>query len=810
MNNINTKKIFIVSLATMVTFGAGISFALNNEAVKTEAVYSPGTTYTVTTPAVYYSTISNSLSGTSLLGALQTLNSSNRKRTMGYKSMGTNSSNSPYAYTDYNPNASVQTDSKGQRYSTNLVSFYTKKPMTSYNKEHVWPESRGGSAVEADIHMPRPTISVENNSRGNSFYVEGRATSNNGWDPFTEGYNEISRGESARIIFYCMVASSNLNLSDEVNISKGGAGYTSTMGKLSDMLKWNLQYSTSVYEQNRNNGAQYLQGNRNPFIDHPEYACKIWGNTNSTTQSICSSYGEAPNAITLSPSTSSIAIGGTVTLNVNVDSGSNDVTWSSSSNSIATVSNGVVTGVTAGTATITATSTLDNTIKGTATITVKALSSLNYSGTPNTTTYSAGQSFNPAGLTVTATYSDSSTANVTSSVSWTPSPLTAGTTSVTGSYGGKTITVSGLTVTSNKTMIINKTNSGLPTTKTTSEMTKSYTVKNGANNDGTMSIRWGAGVYNTAQYDEFALPNGVKIQPGDTTYVKSIKADLYGYINSDVYANGVKVTGVEGEPSANGNSKMLTYTINSNNWYIIGNTAAYDQCFYSIEFSIGEGSSPINRSVTGVSLNKNTLTLETGKSETLSATINPTDATNKNVTWSSNNTSVATVNSSGAVSALAAGNATITVTTVDGSFTANCAVTVQPASLETVYVTSVELNKNSLSLEAEKNETLTVTINPTNATNKNVTWSSNQPAFVSVSSTGVVTAIEVGIAIITVTTEDGSFTDTCEVTVTAKTITPNGNGGCGGSIAITSGLIAALSAVGIVAILIKKKKYFIK
>lgn len=807
MNKINTKKIFIVALAAVVTFGAGISFALNSETVITEAVYSPSTTYAVTTPAVYYSAISNSSSGTSLLGSLQTLNSSNRKKTMGYSSMGTNSSSSPYAYTDYNPNASVQTDSKGQRYSTSLVSFYTKTPMTSYNKEHVWPNSRGGSAVESDIHMPRPTISSENSSRGNSFYVEGRSTSNNGWDPYTAGYSEISRGESARIIFYCLVASSNLNLSDEVNIPSGGAGYTSTMGKLSDMLKWNLQYSVTTYEQNRNNGAQYLQGNRNPFIDHPEYACKIWGNTNSTTQSICSSYGEAPKTITLSPSTSSIAIGGTVTLNVSVDSGSNDVTWSSNNNGVATVSNGVVTGVAAGTATITATSTLDASVKGTATITVKALSSLSSSGTPNTTTYAAGQSFNPAGLTVTATYSDSSTANVTSSVVWTPSPLTQGTTSVTGSYGGKTITVSGLTVTSNKTMTINKTNSGLPTTKTTSEMTKSYTVKNGATNDGTMSIRWGAGVYNTPLYNEFALPNGVKIQPGDTTYVKSIKADLYGYINSDVYANGVKVTGVEGQPSVNGNSKMLTFTINSNNWYIIGNSVDHDQCFYSIEFSIGEGSSPTDKPVTGVSLNKSTLSLEIGRSETLNATVNPADATNKNVTWTSNNNNVATVNSSGVVSALTVGNATITVTTVDGGFSATCAVTVIPASSETINVTSVSLNIDTLSLEAEKSETLIVTINPSNATNKNVTWTSSNPEFVSVSSTGEVTAIEVGFATITVTTEDGGFTDTCLVTVTPKTTNPTDNGGCGGSIAITSGLIAALSAIGIVAILIKKKKF---
>ena len=59
------------------------------------------------------------------------------------------------------------------------------------------------------------------------------------------------------------------------------------MGKLSDLLKWNINYPVLDREKTRNEGAEYLQGNRNPFIDHPEYACKIWGNTNSTTKSIC-------------------------------------------------------------------------------------------------------------------------------------------------------------------------------------------------------------------------------------------------------------------------------------------------------------------------------------------------------------------------------------------------------------------------------------------------------------------------------------------------------------------------------------------
>ncbi|MBR0033813.1 MAG: endonuclease [Bacilli bacterium] len=88
----------------------------------------------------------------------------------------------------------------------------------------------------------------------------------------------------------------------------------------------------------------------------------------------------------------------------------------------------------------------------------------------------------------------------------------------------------------------------------------------------------------------------------------------------------------------------------------------------------GGSSDPV--AVTGVSLNKNTGTIEVGDSEVLTATISPWNATNRNVTWSSSNTSVATVNSSGRVEAVAEGNATITVTTSDGGFTATCAITV--------------------------------------------------------------------------------------------------------------------------------------
>ncbi|NLV29373.1 MAG: hypothetical protein GXY57_04390, partial [Erysipelotrichaceae bacterium] len=639
------------------------------------AEYSPGTTYTHGDGDTYYNGISDSLTGTNLLNALRNLNSSKRKKTVGYSAMSTSIGSSAYIYTDYDPN--YATTNNGVTKGTRVLSFYSGTSITNWNREHTWPNSHGGNLIEADIHMTRPTITSENGSRGNSFYVEGMKHSSNGWDPAMESFGvESYRGDSARIIFYGAVANSALSIVDLSYHATSNANRDNMMGKLSDLLKWNLQYSVQQRERNRNEGAQYLQGNRNPFIDHPEYACKIWGNTNTTTQNICASYGEAPNTITLSPSSSTIAVGGTVTLNVNVDSGSSEVTWSSNNTAVATVSNGVVTGRAAGTATITATSKLDNVVKGTATVTVKSISSLAVSGTPSKKTYTAGETFNPAGLTVTATYNDNSTSNVTSGVVWTPSPLTAGTTSVTGTYAGKNVTVSGITVQSNKTVTINKSNSGLPATGASSPIIKAYTVKNGTINDGTMSIKWGAGSYNYTQYDEIGLPNGVKIEPNDSTYVKTITADLYGYINSDVYANGIKITGTQGTSTINQNSKVMIYTINSSNWYIVGNTAEHDQAFYSLIFSVGEDSSTPAVPVTGVSLNNSSLSIRVGETKTLVATVNPSNADNKIVAWSSNNTAVVTVDNNGLVTAVAEGSAKITVRTEDGDFSAVCDVTV--------------------------------------------------------------------------------------------------------------------------------------
>ena len=164
--------------------------------------------------------------------------------------------------------------------------------------------------------------------------------------------------------------------------------------------------------------------------------------------------------------------------------------------------------------------------------------------------------------------------------------------------------------------------------------------------------------------------------------------------------------------------------------------------------------------VTKVELNKTSLTLDVNESETLIATITPGNATDQNVTWESDNTSVATVDTSGKVTAVGAGNTTIKAT-VDGK-SAECSVTVKEAA--NVPVESVSLDKTSLELTEGGTGTLIATVEPSNATNKNVTWSSDNPSVATVNN-GVVSAVSEGTATITVTTADGGKTDTCTVTV---------------------------------------------
>jgi len=188
--------------------------------------------------------------------------------------------------------------------------------------------------------------------------------------------------------------------------------------------------------------------------------------------------------------------------------------------------------------------------------------------------------------------------------------------------------------------------------------------------------------------------------------------------------------------------------------------------------------------VEGIALSRQSAVLTiNGAPLVLEAIINPADATNCTVTWSSSNSSVARVED-GVVSPVGIGQAVITATTADGGFEASCSVTVKPAHIP---VTGVRINYKKLTLEVGDDPvTLIATLIPANATNKVVMWSSSNPSVASVGTYGTVTPHKPGTAVITVTTLESRFTATCTVTVKAPPPPPpeeeekeegNGNGG---------------------------------
>ena len=168
--------------------------------------------------------------------------------------------------------------------------------------------------------------------------------------------------------------------------------------------------------------------------------------------------------------------------------------------------------------------------------------------------------------------------------------------------------------------------------------------------------------------------------------------------------------------------------------------------------------------VSEITLNKNEITLEKNGSETLTATILPTDADDKTLTWKSSNPNVATVQN-GVITAVGKGTATITATSANGK-TATCTVTV------IVTVTNVVLDKESHNMAVGDELVLHATVNPTDATDPSVRWSSSDEGVATVDAQGKITAVSAGTATITVTTANG-LTDTCTITVASVAINLN-------------------------------------
>lgn len=171
--------------------------------------------------------------------------------------------------------------------------------------------------------------------------------------------------------------------------------------------------------------------------------------------------------------------------------------------------------------------------------------------------------------------------------------------------------------------------------------------------------------------------------------------------------------------------------------------------------------------VESVSVSPTEVTLKAKGTQELTLTVLPADATNKNVTWSSTDdtiASIAEVDSKYVITAHKVGKATITATSVDNpQKTASCAVTV-----EATPVSDISLDKDTLNLSAGGTETLTATITPDDATDKEVVWSTSNDKVATVDN-GTVTAVGAGTATITAAAHaDTTKTATCTVTVTAE------------------------------------------
>lgn len=375
------------------------------------------------------------------------------------------------------------------------------------NREHVWPKDGGSAFSEtsecgSDAHHLRPTECNLNSTRGSKSFGEVEQSTQNVVNQnksasygdgtadslcYTSGsffYPAAGyRGATARILMYVQTRWGN-----KFNLQfVDGAGHSKTIGDFKTLMKWRLEELPTQEEINRNQAVYEIQGNRNPFIDHPEYAAYIYSEAgsyyanNGTTMANevnallanNNPYGGQtnvePTKLTLDEYSCTLEVGQSraLTLGVVPANGNKSVTWESKNNSVATVDqNGKITAVSTGTATIAAVSKVNAKVAAYCVVTVvkpRSVVMVEVDGTPTKTVYNAGDKFDPTGLTVTVLFDSGDVETVPlADCKWTDGntleeTLSAGTTTVKCSYKGVTSDniVSGITV--NKVVAAQKT-----------------------------------------------------------------------------------------------------------------------------------------------------------------------------------------------------------------------------------------------------------------------------------------------------------------------------------------------------------------
>ncbi len=484
-------------------------------------------------------------------------------------------------------------------------------------------------------------------------------------------------------------------------------GYVTAMVTYSDNSNSNIAYSN--FEQNNlglvllnPKGITYTQ--TNPFGTAGTWTIRVFRLDDSSIRSdISITVNAIPvETITLNETSYSMYPQDTLqlTTTINPNTATNQVlTWTSSNESVATVTDeGLVTAVDVGNTTITATAVDGSNVYATCTITVNE---------------------KPASVSDVITRETTGvTSGSTTYTTWSGKNGASGAV-----YAGQSAGQYGAIQLRSK-----NSNSGIITTTSGGKIGKIVIEWNENTSTGNSVNVYGKSTAYSNPSDLYGNSSGTLL--GSITYGTSTELVVsgdYEYVGVRSYSGAVwldSITFVWGDAGGSGGSTQVYPT----EIEITGNNAV----------GIGETSQ-------------------------LSIAYTPTNTNMTNVTWSSSNSSIAAVNSTGLVTGVAQGSATITATAKDkdnNDITDSVTVTVSP-----IAVTGVSLDSNSAVVKAGKTVTLVATISPTNATNKSVTWTSSDTS-VAIVSAGVVTGVAAGTATITVKTVDGNKTATCTVTVT--------------------------------------------
>ena len=594
---------------------------------------------------------------------------------------------------------------------------------SSWNREHVWCKSLSGGLYTtenlksstrnagSDLHHLRPASTAYNSTRGNTPYgiVTNHTSSTKMGDTDCYSYNNVFepadyiKGDIARILMYMYT-----HYSTEVSgtsTKSGALSITNIVSKSTNqeawdlLMDWNESDPVDYQEMIRNNNCAYLLGNFNPFIDHPEYARMIWDDASSYQAGLCFQTSYKTVSVGSSYSNTASPYG-------NVSS-SDSVVYTSDNPDVATVnSSGTVTGVSNGVARIKARTTING------------ISKISYHFVVVGSGYTPKYTNNASGIVYTPTSATSARASETIG----SETVTFENTYTTGKYhtqmssgnsckmtinnfpktiksiilsmhsnqssgtGSISITVGGSSY-SSKSGTFSSMAGAYSQSYVPIDMTNSSASKKTGTIVISISSTNGSLFFEKAivDYTERSVtkatsisvsPNSATLTPGEdailTTSFAPSTTTLQTVTWSSSNTNVATVTKYGLVRAIANGSATITATANDGS----GKTGT---SLITVQSSIDGGDEDDPIAVTGVSLDKTSITLEEGETETLSATISPANATNQGISWSSSNSSIATV-SSGVVTAVSEGSATITVTTDDGHKTATCSVTVTAGS----------------------------------------------------------------------------------------------------------------------------------